>query len=558
MRDLRPALRKHLLDDPAISATVGQRIYPMVLPQGIVSSSIVYTRISGIGDHTYQGPSGLNQPRYQIDAWAATIDGAFSLADAIKERLDGFRGTVNYGADPVQSVVIQGAFFADEREDYDAGSKLYRVSRDYMIWFEERGDIILNLPTIPWEGGSAYWAQFPKAQAAGWSDPTFFPIAVFLGKSDNGHPALYAALGINTYMAAEHQVPISQVTDYLFAITQDPESHTGEWTQAEIGNDPKVVGWFMHDECEMGMGACATPPAGPGTEEDRRLAMWQGWCADVRAYNDGRFIWTNFGNGVRHTFWSPNTFHQFIAAIDGCAADQYVYTHPTIIDGFAISPDWPVGAPANKCAAAYGWIADQLAMFNGLNATRRPYWLTIETKLPMLTDNGRVIILYDQIAGAVWAGIIHEARGICYFDQNAFYDNITFPGGPTIDPNTGLAPDEGLRSLIDCEQGLKDAVAAINAEVTSLASVLNTQSYVWDTGAVGIDTMTKVHEGHCYIFAIPGLGATLGSKTFTLPPNVSGTTAVVIGEARFLSVTDGEFVDAFLAEHQHHVYRIEI
>jgi hypothetical protein len=137
MKDLRPALRKHLLDDPAIAATVGARIYPMVLPQGIVATSIVYTRVSGVGDHTMQGASGLNQPRYQIDAWSGTLDGAFNLADAIKERLDGFAGTVTYG-DPAQSVVIQGAFFADEREDYDTGSKLYRVSRDYMIWFEER------------------------------------------------------------------------------------------------------------------------------------------------------------------------------------------------------------------------------------------------------------------------------------------------------------------------------------------------------------------------------------------------------------------------------------
>src|SRR4029450_6060368 len=38
----------------------------------------------------------------------------------------------------------------------------------------------LNLPRIPWEGGPAYWAQFPQAAASGWTDPNFFPISVFL------------------------------------------------------------------------------------------------------------------------------------------------------------------------------------------------------------------------------------------------------------------------------------------------------------------------------------------------------------------------------------------
>ena len=38
---------------------------------------------------------------------------------------------------------------------------------------------VLDLPRIPWEGGSDYWTQFPDAER--WSDPSFFPIGVWWG-----------------------------------------------------------------------------------------------------------------------------------------------------------------------------------------------------------------------------------------------------------------------------------------------------------------------------------------------------------------------------------------
>jgi hypothetical protein len=66
------------------------------------------------------------------------------------------------------------------------------------------------------------------------------------------------------------------------------------------------------------------------------------------------------------------------------------------------------------------------------------------------------IILYAQMRGAVWSSIIHEARGILYFQQNGFYDQV---GAPTIDPNTGAAPNTSLFSLISGDLALRNYVA---------------------------------------------------------------------------------------------------
>lgn len=138
MADIRLGLRGWLLADSGIAAVVADRIFPIVLPQGETRTSIVYTRISGQGDHTLTQASGIARPRYQIDSWAQTPGAASSLADMVKDRLDGARGAFEYGSNsPRDSIDVLGAFFTDEREDYDATAKLYRMSRDYFVWFRE-------------------------------------------------------------------------------------------------------------------------------------------------------------------------------------------------------------------------------------------------------------------------------------------------------------------------------------------------------------------------------------------------------------------------------------
>lgn len=136
--DIRPAIRQHLKDDAAIFAVTGERIYPLVLKQGERNTSIVYSRISAVGGMTMQGPETLVQARIQIDCWSQQLDAAASLANLVKERLNGFQGQIGYGGNsPANRVRIQGVFFDGEREFYDDTNGMYRVSRDYFVWYEE-------------------------------------------------------------------------------------------------------------------------------------------------------------------------------------------------------------------------------------------------------------------------------------------------------------------------------------------------------------------------------------------------------------------------------------
>lgn len=138
MKDIRPALREFLLGDSTISGLVTagsvSRVYPIVLPQGIKLASVVYTRVSGGGDYHMQGRSGYVRPRVQIAAWAPKADDAVTLANAVKDRLDGYSGVMGSGAAQVR---VQGVFQSDEREMYDDVVQMYGVMRDYFIHHEE-------------------------------------------------------------------------------------------------------------------------------------------------------------------------------------------------------------------------------------------------------------------------------------------------------------------------------------------------------------------------------------------------------------------------------------
>lgn len=129
MKDIRPAIRNYLLADPTISGMVGGvRVHHLRLPQNQVEPSVVYVKVSETGDYHMASDSGLGQVRMQIDSWAQSSDTATTLANAVYDRVTGARGTVD-------NVDIRGAFLTAGRDDYDDIAKLYRVSRDFTIWY---------------------------------------------------------------------------------------------------------------------------------------------------------------------------------------------------------------------------------------------------------------------------------------------------------------------------------------------------------------------------------------------------------------------------------------
>jgi hypothetical protein len=251
---------------------------------------------------------------------------------------------------------------------------------------------------------------------------------------------------------------------------------------------------------------------------------------------DGRARYANYGKGVQ--MWESdaqaqvfvNQFQQLVST------DMYFYTDPNLCPGEAKT--W-LGIPSDKCrrAANYGRLVDRLRALDGMDGKRQPVYAFVEVGHPA-TENTAPTIAPDQITGAVLNSVIHEARGIIYF-------NHSFGGT--------CQSQHLLRD--SCGAAARPVVTETNRRLTALAPVLNTQSYQW-TANPSLDTMLKGYDGAYYLFAMPGRDGGTGSQTLNLPPGVNAGTAEVMFENRTVPVTGGHLTDTFAAEYSYHIYKI--
>lgn len=113
---------------PLAALVPGPRLQWDMLPQGTPQGTIAMTLISGIKDYHMLGPSGLATARVQFDCRDATAAKARAIANALEDRLSGFRGTF-------QGFKFMGCFEVSQRT---SSGKVdthtwFTDSRDYSI-----------------------------------------------------------------------------------------------------------------------------------------------------------------------------------------------------------------------------------------------------------------------------------------------------------------------------------------------------------------------------------------------------------------------------------------
>lgn len=112
-------------------AAIGDRVYPRRLPRDATLPAVVYRRIDTADRVRSQaGPSGLVTPRIQLDIWAMDPDVADQVAEALRIRLDGYRGQMG-------DVPVGSAFVVGDVDDDDPETGLYRRILDVSITHEE-------------------------------------------------------------------------------------------------------------------------------------------------------------------------------------------------------------------------------------------------------------------------------------------------------------------------------------------------------------------------------------------------------------------------------------
>lgn len=129
---IEAGIRSKILALPAVAALVGTRMAEVLLLQGGTFPAIRYTKIDGAPDKTLAGASSLKQARFQFDCIsAASATEAKSLATALNDGFNGFRGTVTGGK-------IRRASALDDGTDMsDPSMGLFIIQLDYSVWYTE-------------------------------------------------------------------------------------------------------------------------------------------------------------------------------------------------------------------------------------------------------------------------------------------------------------------------------------------------------------------------------------------------------------------------------------
>lgn len=393
----------------------------------------------------------------------------------------------------------------------------------------------LQLARQQWEGGPAYYERFPATVAAGWRNPRFFPIGVWFESVGSQHDVdLDKTAGINTYVELTDNSDLGLVRSNKMSVITGARA---------AGYGPETVGWLLDDEVDMWGGPGHDRWTGNVPGQDPLCDPASGRCgytvlktlSDRLPAGDGRLRYANFGKGA--LLWESDD--EAAAFVNGytqaVSADAYWYTDPGVCENAQNA----LNLPAQQCrlAANYGWNVDRLRALDALDGRLQPVFAFIEDGWPS-SDGGRRI-RPEELAGAVMNSLIHEARGIIYFNHSF--------GGPCQSQHV-------LRDA--CGAGIRPTVTELDRRVNELAPVLNTQSYAYSFNP-GLDTMLKEYDESYYVFAMVKRGSPTGSYSLALPPGLVATRAAVLFENRDVPVdAAGRITDSFAAEYTYHIYKL--
>lgn len=116
--------------EAAVTSMVGQRIFPITVPQDATLPAIAYQRVDSPRDMAHDGPSGLVWPRVQVTCIAARYETAKLLAREVRRALNGVQGTIN-------GVAVGGVFVEDDLDGHGEASDVWTVRMDVIIYHTE-------------------------------------------------------------------------------------------------------------------------------------------------------------------------------------------------------------------------------------------------------------------------------------------------------------------------------------------------------------------------------------------------------------------------------------
>jgi hypothetical protein len=125
----RAELLRSLAMEPGtttLSGLIDSKVYPNRITQAQDLPVLVYQAVSVQPNDTKNGPSGVDEKRWQINVYGADYGLCEDIRDLLRMDIDRFQGEV-------LGVQIQGVQFLDENDQFDDAGRVAGVSSDYKI-----------------------------------------------------------------------------------------------------------------------------------------------------------------------------------------------------------------------------------------------------------------------------------------------------------------------------------------------------------------------------------------------------------------------------------------
>lgn len=116
---------------PALSAVIGDRLYPVLAPQGVELPFAVCTQISLNQTLSHGGSTDWGETRIQYEFFAYTFHEVVDAAEALRSAFEGNSITLAAG------VLAAYCEVEAEFDDYDSDEKIYRRSIDLLLRYKK-------------------------------------------------------------------------------------------------------------------------------------------------------------------------------------------------------------------------------------------------------------------------------------------------------------------------------------------------------------------------------------------------------------------------------------
>lgn len=133
--DLLEAIYSYLVKNESLKSKVGDKIYPVLLPQDCTLPAIVYAPVVANYSSAHQGDTGFVKQTVQITCHATTFKEARKLSRVIKKLLQDYRGDMSGLF--IEAVFIKTDFDIDGNSSLKFDMDEYMSSIEFEIHFNE-------------------------------------------------------------------------------------------------------------------------------------------------------------------------------------------------------------------------------------------------------------------------------------------------------------------------------------------------------------------------------------------------------------------------------------